>query len=403
VAQKAASALDTLREHWVGRTGAEIESKIAPHIERVPLLIRDLSSREVQMEESLRLHRERLRQLSDNSQREFLSHLGAKLTEAREDFETVRREAVGKWNEELDASGVRASHAAAESIERASHSLEHEARARLQALVEQTVAAAGTGLEQRTAEAKQAFATAIEAESASQAGRIRQQLEDFAAELTTKGRSQIEQAAEVTAAAFGQVLRGISDQEVEHFTNASVGVVQGKTRDLESSVNDLLGKFETTADSSLARFHTQMASQLEASLTEGRSAFAGEFNAALAEYRSERESHHRDWVEHLERLSGEAAGRYQERLGTAGDSWMVSSVRRLNEHGQNAIETLMRSADQALRDSCARFFDGLAETLRQRTIGLSAPNSSQITAREAAEALPPPPPGSESGLSQPNA
>jgi hypothetical protein len=402
VAQKAASALHTLREEWVGRTGAEIESKIAPHLERVPQLIRDLSSREMQMEESLRVHRERLRQLSDNSQREFLSHVGARLTEAREDFETVRREAVAKWNEELDASGVRASHAVAEAIERASHALEQEARARLQALVEQTVAAAGTGLEQRAAEAQQSFATAIETESASQAGRIRQQLDDFAAELTAKGRSQVEQAAEVTAAAFGQVLRGISNQEVEHFTNATVGVVQGKNRDLESSANDLLRKFETTADSSLARFHTQMASQLEASLAEGHSAFAGEFNAALAEYRSERESHHRDWVEHLERLSGEAAGRYEERLGTAGDTWMVSSVRRLNEHGQNVIETLMRSADQALRDSCARFFDGLAETLRQRTIGFSAPNPPQSTAREAAEALPPPPPPSESGLSQPN-
>ena len=41
-------------------------------------------------------------------------------------------------------------------------------------------------------------------------------------------------------------------------------------------------------------------------------------------------------------------------------------MRRLNEHGQNVIESLMRSADQALRDSCARLFEGLSEIIRER-------------------------------------
>lgn len=401
-ADKAASALDTLRQEFVGRTAAEIESKVAPHIERVPQLLRELSNREMQMEESLRLHRERLRQVSENSQRELLAHVGVTLTEARRDFEAARQEALTKWNEELDASGVRAAHSVADSIERASHSLEHEARARLQALVEQSVAAAGTGLEQKTDEARQVFAGALEAESTMQGQRIRQQLEGFAAELTSKGRTQIEQAAEVTAAAFGQVLRGISDQEVEHFTNATVSVVQGTTQDLEGLATGLLRKFETGADASLGRFHTQMASQLEASLAEGRGALASEFNAALTGYRSERESHHKEWLEHLERLSGEAAGRYEQRLDTAGDTWTVSSVRRLNEHGQNVIESLMRSADQALRDSCARFFDGLAETLRQRAIGFGVTPSTSA-AREAAESASPPPEAPESGFNQPTA
>jgi len=42
-------------------------------------------------------------------------------------------------------------------------------------------------------------------------------------------------------------------------------------------------------------------------------------------------------------------------------------VRRLNEHGQNAIESLVRSADQALRDSCSKVFEGLAEMFRDRS------------------------------------
>ena len=62
-------------------------------------------------------------------------------------------------------------------------------------------------------------------------------------------------------------------------------------------------------------------------------------------------------------MSDEATEKHQSRLQTACDSWLVSSVRRLNEHGQNVIESLMRSTDQALRDSCSKVFEGLAETI----------------------------------------
>jgi len=84
-------------------------------------------------------------------------------------------------------------------------------------------------------------------------------------------------------------------------------------------------------------------------------------------YRTERDVQLQGWAAGLERLSGEAEAKYQERLQTACDSWIVSSVRRLGEHGQNTIESMLRSADQALRDSCSKVFEGLAEMVRERS------------------------------------
>jgi hypothetical protein len=83
-------------------------------------------------------------------------------------------------------------------------------------------------------------------------------------------------------------------------------------------------------------------------------------------YRADRDAHEQQWSTKLSDLSGEAEGKYQKRLEKAADSWSVSSVRRLNEHGQNVIESLMRSADQTLRDSFAKIFDGMSEMLRER-------------------------------------
>ena len=389
VIEKAASSLEALRQQTAETAAAEVETKLAPHLERVPQILHELSTKEVQMAESLRLHRERLRQLSEKNVKVLVGYLGAAVEVARDDFEVTRKEAIAKWNEELEASGARAAHAAAESIDKAAHWSEQDARARLQTLLEQTLTAAGTSLDARVGEAKQKLTGELEAESATHAGNIRQQLDAFATELTGRSRTQIEQAAEAAAAGFGEILQHASDQEVEHFTSATLNVVQQRMQELEGSAVQLLHNFEANAEPALANLSARMASQLETSIAEGRSAFATEFDALLAAHRSEQDAHQKAWAETLERVSDEAAARYQERLETAGDSWVVSSVRRLNEHGQNAIESLARSSDQALRDSCAKFFDGLAEVFRGLKAGLDGRDDAPVDGREAAEAAPP--------------
>ncbi|MGB0034018.1 MAG: hypothetical protein WBP79_00920 [Candidatus Acidiferrales bacterium] len=367
ISQRVTPSLETLGRQFVDRTVAEVESKLAPHVEHVPELLRELAAREVQVEESLRLHRERLRQVSENNQREVASQISATLAGLHTDFEAARVEALAKWSEELDASGVRASHATAESISRASEWFQQEARARLQVQVEQALAAAGSGFDSKTAEAAEKYEAQLAGQSSVHVAQIQQQLDGISGELVGRTRSQFEEAAVVAAASFGHVLRGVSEEETQLFTNASRHALKERAEELERSANHLLRNLEASAGSSLEWFRAQMASQLEASMAEGRSALAAEFATALNGYHAERETHQNEWLASLERMSADAAEKYQERLQTSGDSWMVSSVRRLNEHGQNTIESLTRSAEQSLRDSCSKVFDGLSELLRDRT------------------------------------
>jgi hypothetical protein len=364
--QRLVPTLDSVGQQFVGRTIVDVESKIAPLIERVPELLRELGAREVQVEESLRLHRERLRQVSENNQREMTAQMAAELVNLRDDFESARKEALAKWNEELDSGGIRASHAAAESIGRSSEWFQQEARARLQVLVEQTLTGSGNTLNEKTTEAARQFEARLDQQSSDKLGRMREQGDSLAVEITGRVRTQLGAAAEAAAASFGQVLLGISEQEIEQFTASTHTTVKEREQDLERAAKLVLQNLEASAETSIDQFRAQMASHFEATVTESRGALAVEFTSALDGYRVERDTQQKQWVETVERLSEDAAGKYQERLETACDSWLVSSVRRLNEHGQNAVESLIRSADQALRDSCSKVFEGLAETLRDR-------------------------------------
>ena len=384
VNQRLGPVLDSLGQQFGERTIADVESRVAPRIERITELLRDLAAREVQVEESLRLHRERLRQVSENSQRETAAQMAVTLANLHGDFESARKEALSKWAEELDATGVRASHAAAESIGRSSEWFQQEARSRLQVLVEQTLATAAGGFGEKTAEAVRGFEAGLEEQSTTRVAQIHQQLDGVASEVAGRARTEIGAAAEAAAASFGQVLHGISEREIEQFTSTSLRTRAEREQDFERFTHDAMRKLEMSAATSLDGFRAQMASQVETSAAEGRSALAAEFASALDGYRAEREAHQIEWAASLGRLSDEAAGKYQERLQTACDFWMVASVRRLNEHGQNVIESLMRSADQALRDSCSKVFEGLAIMLRDRTnagavVGFVPPSSRETT------------------------
>ena len=380
VAQRAVPVLGSLSHQFQERAVAEAEAKLAPHLQRVPALLHELAAREVQLEDSLRLHRERLRQVSENNQREVAGQAAGTLASLHADFEAARKDALAKWSEELEASGVRASHAAAESIGHTSEWLQQEARARLQALVEQSFVTAEAGLGQRSAEAAQTFETQLATQSAAHLGQIRAQVEGVAGEVVARTRTDLDRAAEAAAASFGQLVHEVSDRETTQFAATTATTRRERAEEFDHATQELLHQLDVNAFSTVERFRVQIASQWETSVGEGRAALGAEFASALEGFRAERDAHQNEWSAQLERMSGDATGKFQDRLQTTADSWVMASVRRLNEHGQNGIESLLRSADQALRDSCSKVFDGLAQMLRERAAnGAGAGNLAGFT------------------------
>jgi hypothetical protein len=388
VSQRLSPLLDSFSQQAVERTIAEIDVKLAPRLEQASELVRGLASRGAEADETLRLHRERLRQVSENGLREAAAQTAATLSGLRGDFESARKEALTKWSEELDASAVRTSHAAVESIERSSERFQQDTRTRLQLMAEQTIESATGSFEEKMAEAARRFETRLEEHSFARVSEIRQHLDGVASEITSRTRSQLDEAAEAAAASFGQVLRRVSEEETANFTAASRSTLAERQRDLGSAAAQLLQNLEANAQASIEQFRAQMASQLEGAIAEGRSSLTTEFASALHAHHAEREAHEKRWTDDLQRMSDEAVARHRDRLQNASDSWVVSSVRRLNEHGQTAIESLMNSADEMVRDSCAQLFQGISQMLRERpsrpSLPLGFPAGSERDAGETA-------------------
>jgi hypothetical protein len=226
--------------------------------------------------------------------------------------------------------------------------------------------AAGS-LNEQAAEAYQKFGVHLTEATAARLAGIQQNIDVLAVELASKAGSRLDEAAEAAAASFGEVLHGISSREAAAFEQNSHAALEERRLELNRFGQELSGQLEAKSGAELDRLRAEVISQIEAAGVEARNRLASEINADLDRYRAERDSHRAEWAAQLDRLSDESAAKHQERMQTAGDSWIVSSVRRLNEHGQNVIESLMRSSDQALRDSCSKVLEGLAATLRDRS------------------------------------
>lgn len=370
--QRLNPTVETLGRELVERTIAEIDAKLTPRLERVPELLRDLSSREIQADESLRLHRERLRQSTESHQRDVAAQMASAVSILRRDFDSASKEAFAKWNEELQASSTRASQAVSEAVAQSAEWFQEETRARLQVLVEQSLATACNNLDGLMSQSAGKYAEDLERQSSSSLAEAQKRIENAASEVAAHSRSQFDEAAYAAAASFGQVLRGISDQEMQQFGVSARGLVQDHSRELELAAQQTLGNLARSAEISLDDFRGRMGSEIETSVSQGRTALAGELNSLLERFAEDRGARETEWAGRLDHLSQEATAKHEDRLQTACDTWIVSSVRRLNEHGQTTVESLMRYTDQALRDSCSKVFENLAQQMRDRNAGAAS-------------------------------
>ncbi len=264
MSQRISPAIEAMGNQQVERAVAQMEAKFAPHLERVPALLRELDARELQAEEGLRLHRERLRQMSENSQRDVASRMVFTLAELQRDFESARTQALAKWNEELDASGVRASHSATEALGQASEWFQQEARSRLQVLVEQALASANTGLDEKVADASQKFEIRLGEQASDRVAQVSQHIEGLGNEVAERTKTRLEAAAETAARSFGEIVRGISDQEMDFLGQRSRAAVQDRAQEFERTSTELLGNLEAGVEARSNSFMRSSARILKA-------------------------------------------------------------------------------------------------------------------------------------------
>jgi hypothetical protein len=70
---------------------------------------------------------------------------------------------------------------------------------------------------------------------------------------------------------------------------------------------------------------------------------------------------------------------HKHRLENASNSWLLTTVSKLNQQSEALIAELADTTERKLKTVCGSVFSDVGETLRQRLAGLAAPFSAPVS------------------------
>jgi hypothetical protein len=367
--ERAGPMIEQIGQQTVARAASEAQSRIAPELDRVAEASRQLETREQQAEEILRVHRERLRQVAEQSQKEAAAQISAALGAVRNDFESARQDALGKWSFELELSRAQAAQETSASLSSAAEWQLQEAGSRLKLQIDEALQKFQARLEEALRESAAKFPDELERIETARMESIRAELSKIAQERFDSSRAELAQAAESAAAEFYRAISSKAEEALHVFsTTTGEQSEQGRAR-LEVAAEQALRSFESHAETSLAHFQEQLASTMDRGMTQAQERLAAQLVSMLDAFQNQGDEHVKDWAAKLESASVAAFARHEDRLRAAGDAWVDTSVRQLDAMGQTRVAALVESAESAMRKACVTVFDGIAQAMREQFLG----------------------------------
>jgi hypothetical protein len=358
-------ALDAAGQELVSKTLADLDTRLVPHLERVPELVRELTAHEVQAEESLRMYRERLRQAAESSRRDAAAQMSATVTELRSEFENARTEALARWNEELEASGGRTTQAAIDGLVKNVEWHQKKAQEYVETLTHESLAKTDGVFEARTQEAMERLGEQLNEQNATHVSEAKQQLEGVSSDVIGRTMSHLDAVSTSAANALAERMERVSDTATRKFSEANDALLAERTNQIDVAANSIRMSFEQSAGALLEKYRTEMAAFSEEKYSEVRDFHSRELAASIEAARIERDAQAREWFERLARANEESLQKFEDQLHGTSDLWVNVAVDKLTENGQAALASLSRAGEQALRSSLLNVLEQIAETVRQ--------------------------------------
>jgi hypothetical protein len=367
--ERVESQLAKMSKQKAEQTASEVNARITPVLERAAEATRQLSAREAQAEELLHIHRERLRQASAHVQQEATESMSSMLASLQSGFELTGKEASARWAAELDANAARAAEEASVGLAKSCENQLQGGFSRLDARVEDTLTRARKSIDRVAAEATGEYRTQIGEIEASQLKTTGEGLEALSQKQIEATKNHFEEAAEGVARTFGQVIQAAADDAAKHVVAENNARGEQERRRLEAAAEQVLHSLQARAQTSFSHFQEQLAITTERNLAQSNEGLASQLSATLDVFREQGKAQLAEWSEKQEGLGAEELERHEDRLRSAGNSWLDGTASQLDALNQKRMDSLVRGAEDAMRKACVDVFDGLAQAMKEKLLG----------------------------------
>jgi hypothetical protein len=135
---------------------------------------------------------------------------------------------------------------------------------------------------------------------------------------------------------------------------------------LDTARAELARQTSVEQETFLRRFQSSMSGALDAGVAEAQKKVSEGFAPVLDSWKAMTTAHQQEMQNLYGRMGEHAAEQYKSRLENVSNQWMLATVTSLDHQSREMISGVAATAEEKLREACARVFDGVGESLRER-------------------------------------
>jgi hypothetical protein len=243
---------------------------------------------------------------------------------------------------------------------KASEWYQKKAQTTMQSTLEKSVEQSTSTLRHRAAEISSLVASELDHYGRTYVEHSQAQIEEAAKEVMDRERGKLGEAAEIAGASFGDRVQQVTAESLRRFEAASRQALEKARSDMEYNREGSLEAFQKNLDDKMLQGVEQARTYLQSQLV-----------PLIEEWEEKRQAQQQEWLEHLKKSTDESIDQYKARLENASNSWLLASATTLGQHSQAVLDTLAKSAEKRIRETCAEVLAGMGDTLKERLIGIS--------------------------------
>ena len=373
LAERLQPVLESAGHQSIERLGIELKERLGPQILGAEELMSKLALVQTEAEKGLQEHQTRLWQACERSVQDSVTHSKDVLAQVEKEFAESARSAAAKWFTDLEAKATETTHATFEALFKSADWYEKKVQTQMQSTLERGLDQAAAGLREKAGDLSGQFATELDHYSRSYVEHAQTQMGENARDVAEKTSRQIAQAGEDSAASFAERAAQLTREQFDLFNAKANSAFEQNAGRIDAHTVQVRSKLESDARMLVGEFQRVLSQQAQQGLAQGKQELASQIDQANDTLRIEAQTLDRQLRTSQQTFSAQAVDEYKQRLENASNSWLLTTVTKLNQRSETLIGQLADSTEKRLRSTCNTVIAEMGETLSQRLSGLFIP------------------------------
>lgn len=390
MAQRMQPMLEAVGRGTLEKLAKDLEQQFAPQITSASEMLGKLAFDREQSEKAIAEHQQRIWQVSERGVQDTAARCKELLAQIEKDFGESAHIASGRWLAELETRATETSHSTFEALFKSADWYEKKIQTQMQTTLEKGLDQAASRLREKAAEMSGLFASELDHYSRSYVDHAQSQMQENAREAAERVSQQIQEAGDAAAAKFTERAAQLGSEQFDAYAGKTKAAFEQHGAQMETYTAQTRSKLESDARVFAVEFQRALSAHAQQTLARGKEELSIQIDQAKGALVIESQALERQFQASLNSHGTVAMDEHKQRLENASNSWLLTTVSKLNQQSTNLIEELADTTDKKLKAVCGNVFSEMGETLHQKLAGLSALFGTSATPAPAGPAANPP-------------